>query len=151
MSESTTLSIFPDLNVWLALSSPDHKHFPSAWKWYKALPDQAVLIFCRFTQLGFLRLLTTQSVMGPGTLTQSQAWEAYDRWRDDAGAEFSEEPPELEFIFRSFTAAHQASPKEWADAYLGAFGMAAGLTLVTFDRALAGKVSGSALLRETIS
>lgn len=146
MSESTTLSVFPDVNVWLALSSRDHQHFSAAWNWYSAQPDQAVLIFCRFTQLGYLRLLTTQSVMGQGTLTQAQAWEAYDRWREDAGAEFAEEPVELESIFRSFTGAQKASPKEWADSYLAAFSAASEITLVTFDRALAGKVDGVVLL-----
>jgi len=31
-------------------------------------------------------LLATESVMGKGTLTQAQAWQAYDRWRK-SGAE----------------------------------------------------------------
>jgi hypothetical protein len=141
-----TSSVFPDVNVWLALSSPDHRHFPSAWSWYSALPDQTVLYFCRFTQLALLRLLTTQSVMGPGTLTQAQAWEAYDRWLEAAGAEFAEEPSGLESIFRSFTGAEQASPKEWADAYLAAFSLAIEMPLVTFDRALAGKAEGAVVL-----
>jgi hypothetical protein len=141
-----TLSVFPDVNVWLAMSSPDHQHFSVAWRWYEALPDEDVLHFCRFTQLGLLRLLTTQSVMGSGTLTQAQAWEAYDRWVEAAGAGFAEEPSRLEATFRSFTNARQASPKEWADAYLAAFSDTANLTLVTFDRALAGKVKGAVLL-----
>jgi toxin-antitoxin system PIN domain toxin len=104
------------------------------------------LVFCRFTQLGFLRLLTTQSVMGQGTLTQAEAWQAYDRWLESAGAEFTEEPAELESIFRSSTGAQQPSPKEWADAYLAAFAKASGFTLATLDRALAGKVEGAVLL-----
>ena len=74
-----TSSVFLDINVWLALSSREHSHFESAWAWYKRLPPSTVLLFCRITQLGLLRLLTTQSVMGQGTLTQAQAWEAYDR------------------------------------------------------------------------
>jgi toxin-antitoxin system PIN domain toxin len=146
MSKSMTSSVFPDVNVWLALSSPDHQHFPVAWSWYTALPDPTVLIFCRHTQLALLRLLTTQSVMGQGTLTQAQAWEAYDRWLEAAGAEFAEEPAGLEAAFRSFSTAQQASPKEWADAYLAAFSHAAQISLVTFDRALAGKVEGVLLL-----
>jgi hypothetical protein len=146
MNAFTTLSVFPDVNVWLALSTPDHQHFSAAWNWYRAAPDQTVLTFCRLTQWGFLRLLTTQSVMGQGTLTQAQAWEAYDRWIEAAGAEFAEEPAGLEPVFRSFSGAQQASPKEWADAYLAAFAEAAELTLVTFDRVLAGKAKGVVLL-----
>ena len=146
MSKSTILSVFPDVNVWLALSSPDHQHFSTAWNWYTKLPVHAALIFCRITQLGLLRLLTTQSVMGRGTLTQAKAWEAYDRWFESAGVEFAEEPLELEAVFRSFTGAEQASPKEWADAYLAAFSSVAEAPLVTFDRALAGKAEGAVLL-----
>jgi hypothetical protein len=91
-------------------------------------------------------LLTAQSTMGQTTLTQVQAWEAYDRLLGASGASFADEPFGMESIFRSYTAAQQASPKEWADAYLAAFAEAANLTLVTFDRALAGKVAGAVLL-----
>ena len=134
------------MNVWLALSSPDHEHFPVAWKWYTALADDQVLFFCRITQLGLLRLLTTRSVMGASTLTQSEAWAAYDRWRQDADAQLLDEPSGLEAFFRSRTQADNVSPKEWSDAYLAAFADAAGLELVTFDKALAGKAKGAVLL-----
>jgi hypothetical protein len=84
--------------------------------------------------------------MGQGTLTQAQAWEAYDHLLGTAGAKFAEEPAGMESIFRSFTGIQQISPKEWAEAYLAAFSLAARVTLVTFDRALAGKVKGAILL-----
>jgi predicted nucleic acid-binding protein len=84
--------------------------------------------------------------MGPGTLTQTGAWAAYDRWVEDAGAEFVEEPVGLEESFRSLTGSQQTSPKDWADSYLAAFSSAATITLVTFDRALAGKAKGALLL-----
>jgi toxin-antitoxin system PIN domain toxin len=141
-----TSSAFLDVNVWLALTSPDHQHSPSAWHWYQSLPASAVLVFCRFTQLGLLRLLTTQSVMGEGTLTQWHAWKAYDRWIEDAGAEFAEEPAGVELAFRSLSGAHQASPKDWADSYLTAFSAVSSIPLVTFDRALAAKARGAILL-----
>ncbi len=146
MNRSTTSSVFPDINVWLALSTPDHQHFRVAWDWYTALPDVCVLAFCRITQLGLLRLLTTQSVMGRGTLTQAEAWQAYDHWIEAAGAEFADEPEELEPAFRALSVTQQASPKEWADAYLAAFSDISGFPLITFDRALAAKVKGAVLL-----
>jgi toxin-antitoxin system PIN domain toxin len=146
MSRFTTLSVFPDVNVWLALSTPDHQHFAKAWTWYTDLPTDASLYFCRFTQLGLLRLLTTGSVMGQGTLNQVEAWEAYDRWLNAGHAEFAEEPTGLDAVFRSRSAGRQASPKDWADSYLASFAAAAHLTLVTFDKALASKVKGSILL-----
>lgn len=104
------------------------------------------LLFCRITQLGLLRLLTTQAAMGQGTLTQAQAWDAYGRWLEDAGAAFVEEPSGLESAFRSMSGSQQASPKEWADAYLAAFAEQANLMLVTFDRALTAKSRGALLL-----
>ncbi len=146
MNRFTTLSVFPDVNVWLALSTPDHQHFAKAWSWYTALPADASLRFCRFTQLGLLRLLTTASVMGKGTLNQLEAWDAYDRWLNTGHAEFTEEPTRLDAVFRSKSARTQASPKDWADSYLASFAAAAHLTLVTFDKALASKVRGAVLL-----
>ena len=137
---------FPDVNVWLALSSPDHMHFASAWKWYSTLPDQTVLMFCRHTQLGMMRLLTTQSVMGLGTLTQAQTWDVYDRWLEAGGVEFAMEPKGLDSTFRSLTAAQTASPKDWADSYLAAFSSAADVPLITFDKALAEKAKRAVLL-----
>jgi predicted nucleic acid-binding protein len=52
----------------------------------------------------------------------------------------------MEAIFKARTDSNQVSPKVWNDAYLAAFAEAAGLTLVTFDRALAGKTKGAVLL-----
>lgn len=147
MSKSTISSVFPDVNVWLALSTPDHEHFRSAWKWYTSLPAGTVLIFCRITQLGLLRLLTTQAVMGQGVLNQAEAWRTFDRWIKAGGAEFAEEPSGFEARFRSNTSTVQASPKEWADAYLAAFSFMHGSPLITFDRALAGKAKGTILLQ----
>jgi toxin-antitoxin system PIN domain toxin len=132
--------------VWVALSSPDHEHFAKAWRWYKSLDPAEILCFCRITQLGLLRLLTTQPVMGLGTLTQTGAWNLYDRWLSDASAEFLEEPVGMDIIFRSRTQSPKASPKEWADAYLAAFAESAHLTLITFDKALAAKAKGAVLL-----
>ena len=141
-----TSSVFLDINVWLARSSRDHRHFEPAWTWYKRLPPSTVLLFCRITQLGLLRLLTTQSVMGQGTLTQAQAWEAYDRLLETAGADFVDEPAGKESAFRSLSGSQQASPKEWADSYLSALSFTAGVPLITFDRALAAKAKGAVLL-----
>ncbi len=84
--------------------------------------------------------------MGPGTLTQAEAWQAYDEWIEGAGASLAGEPAGLEELFRRMSSAEQVAPKEWADAYLAAFSQAAEMPLVTFDRALAAKVEGSILL-----
>jgi predicted nucleic acid-binding protein len=56
------------------------------------------------------------------------------------------EPPSLDPLFRARTSSNEMATKQWADGYLAAFAEAAQLTLVTFDRALAGKAKGSVLL-----
>lgn len=84
--------------------------------------------------------------MADETLSQLQAWKTYDRWLAEGGAEFREEPSELEVCFRSLTKSSKGSAKDWADAYLAAFSMTSGISLVTFDKALAGKAEGAVLL-----
>ncbi len=130
--------LFPDLNVWLALSVTGHPHNTVAWVWLHRQPDDLRLILSRYTQLGLLRLLTNPAVMGEQTLTLRQAWTAYDRWLQDPRVEFYPEPRTLDLEFRKAThpfAAKQAS--KWVgDCWLLAFAQAAGAHLVTFDRAL---------------
>jgi toxin-antitoxin system PIN domain toxin len=140
------LLIFPDVNVWLALNYQAHSHSSAAVRWYDSLDPSTVLVFCRHTQLGLFRLLSTESVMKLDAMNQLQCWEVFDRWIGSGQAYLAQEPPGLETGLRARTAAESASPKTWADAYLSAFAEAAHLTLVTFDRALAGKLKGAVLL-----
>jgi len=99
------------------------------------------------TQLGLLRLLTNQSAMGKDVLTQSEAWGAFDAFLANPANRMIEEPRGIDPVFRRYTDRNEASTKQWADGYLAAFAMAAGIQLVTFDRALAGKAKGAVLLR----
>lgn len=146
MSAYLISSAFPDLNVWVALSSTRHSHHTQALQWFHKLEDTE-LVFCRYTQLGFLRLITSESVMGRDTLTHAQAWDEYDAWLQSGVAMFLEEPRQLEQIFRSFSTKSQSSPKEWADSYLAAFSVASGIRLVTFDRGLKSRLTDAILLR----
>lgn len=129
-------SLFPDVNVWLALTHERHVHHPLAAQWLDGKAEP--VCFCRFTQLGLLRLLTNEQVMGADVLTQRKAWHAYHRWFEDDRVAFHDEPDSarLETSFEELSTRSQPSTKLWADAYLGAFARTAGLTLVTFDQAL---------------
>jgi toxin-antitoxin system PIN domain toxin len=129
---------FPDLNVWLALSDRTHVHNASAWDWFNLVPGDARLVFSRYTQIGLLRLLTNQSVMGPETMTLRQAWHAYDDWRNDPRVEFYPEPLGMEAAFREATAPHETKPaSKWiGDCYLLAYAKECRAVLATFDRAL---------------
>jgi predicted nucleic acid-binding protein len=80
-------------------------------------------------------------------LTQLQAWHAYDDWLSDERVLFLSEPLDLESSFRELTQLRHAAPKDWADSYLIAFAGAAGLHLVTFDKAMARRASKAIQLR----
>jgi toxin-antitoxin system PIN domain toxin len=136
----TTSFLFPDINVWVALTHGGHVHHLVARDWLQSLDTDVRFCFCRFTQLGLLRLLTAEGVMGDEVLNQVEAWAVYDRWQEDERVTFLEEPQTLERRFRSRTRMKQAAPKVWADAYLAAFAEAAQVTLVTFDRAFRGRL-----------
>ncbi len=146
MPPSTT-SLFPDINVWVALTYEGHVHHVAAAAWFARLRADATLAFCRFTQLGLLRLLTTQVVMGDEVMTQPKAWAAYDRWLQDPRVTFIDEPAEIEPLFRSLTRRRQPATKDWADSFLAAFATAGGLTVVTFDQGLRTKARSAILLR----
>jgi toxin-antitoxin system PIN domain toxin len=134
------------VNVWLALAHEIHPQHETAAAWGASLSSGVVLLFCRFTQLGLLRLLTNQSAMGADVLTQAEAWAAYDAFLAAGNTRWMEEPRGIDPLFRRRTNRNEVSTKQWADGYLAAFSVAAGIQMVTFDRALAGKVKGAVLL-----
>lgn len=130
----------------MALTYEGHTHHRTAAAWFAALDPEVSLLFCRFTQLGLLRLLTTEAVMGDEVMTQPEAWSAYESWHKDPRVEFVNEPSEAETRFRALTRLRQPATKDWADSYLAAFAAAGHLTLVTFDRAMRAKTKSVVLL-----
>jgi toxin-antitoxin system PIN domain toxin len=140
--------LFPDVNVWLALTYAGHIHHSSARDWLEEVKTESRVCFCRFTQISLLRLLTTQAIMGTDeVMTQFQAWQAFDRWLTDGRVIFLEEPPDLDGIFRALSRQHTPSPKTWADCYLAAFASVSGSRFVTFDRGFQGKLDDLLILR----
>ena len=122
------------MNVWFALATIEHVHSVLARRWWAA--EAGTIAFCRLTQLGFLRLMTTAAAMDGKPLTIAAAWRVYDRLYEDERVRFVAEPPEIERNFREKAVGKTASPKVWADAWLLATAQEAGGTLVTFDKAL---------------
>jgi toxin-antitoxin system PIN domain toxin len=146
MRQSSNSFLFPDINVWLALSYGGHVHHPVARKWFEQLDGDAHLCFCRFTQIGLLRLLTTEALMGADVLSQAEAWHIYDNWVGDDRISLLDEPPLIEASFRALFQQKRPSPKDWADAYLAAFAAISDLRLVTFDQAFRAKSPSLLLL-----
>lgn len=135
MNRSITSSNFPDVNVWLALIVSSHVHAAAARRWFERSERQQ-FYFCRFTQIGLLRLLTTQAVMQDRVLGMKGAWKVWLRCLEDDRIQFLNEPSGMETEFRRQTGLRQSSPKLWADGYLAAFAVCAGLTVITFDKGL---------------
>lgn len=128
---------FPDINVWLALATPEHIHAAVARRWWNE--ESADIAFSRVTQIGFLRLMTTSAAMDGKPLSMAEAWRVYDRFFEDDRVMFLPEPPDVEEQFRARTAARTPSPKMWADAWLLAIAEAAEGVLVTLDQTLAAR------------
>ncbi len=127
-----------DINVWLAMTWDQHPQHTSAAGWYDAA-DPANFLFCRFTMLGFLRLLTNEKAMGDSAVTLGGALQLFDTWRQDPRVEMASEPRGTEALFRCAVAPFELQPatKAIADCYLVGFAEAAGAHLVTFDKTLA--------------
>jgi hypothetical protein len=146
------LTAFPDINVWLALLLADHTHRRTALDW-RDNGEADSIAFCRITQPGVLRLLTTPAAMNGKPLTMNAAWKAHERLYQDARVVFLAEPVSLEEPLRRLASggAASSSKNRWAgklraNACLTAFASRSGATLVTCDRALASRSDGSLLL-----
>jgi len=127
----------PDINVWVALAVPAHTHHGSALGWSEGEPPVA-LNFCRYTQQGLLRLLTTSAVtslFGQQPMTNHEALTHMGVLLDDARIFFAQEPDRLHTQWALFADVRTASPKLWMDAYLAAFALCGGYRLVTTDKA----------------
>lgn len=123
----------PDVNVWIALTSDRHVHHPAAKSWLDGARDRQ-LVFCRITEMGFLRLLTNAAVMGEDVLTPQQAWTVYDTWRADERVFFLPEPAGFSAAWRRVSQWIAGGPNAWTDAYLATFAHAVSAGVTTFDR-----------------
>ncbi len=126
----------PDINVWVAMWWDGHAHHPAAKTWFSTV-ELSGAAFCRITQMGFLRLITNARLMDEDVVSQKQAWEIYERIVRDPRVLFVPEPEGLETAWKRITQSLSAETNVWTDAYLAAFATVQGLTLVSFDRALA--------------
>ena len=124
----------PDVNVWLALAAERHVHHTRARRWFESLTADTVL-FCRVTQMGFLRLLTNHHVLAEDVLSAAGAWDVYEDLRRDDRVSFSAEPTGLEERWRGLTQQGQISGATWTDTYLISFALLRNERPVSCDRA----------------
>ena len=127
-----------DLNTWIALSLETHPQHRPARQWYEQTPLlRGDLVFCRQTELGFLRLITQAPVMarcGVAPLSNTEAIEFLDSLYADPAVSREDEPPATRSLWLQFAQGPLPSPHVWMDAYLAAFTVSLGAELVTFDQ-----------------
>jgi toxin-antitoxin system PIN domain toxin len=132
------MTCLPDVNVWIALAAERHSLHRAARHWFSNLQEEK-LVFCRLTQLGFLRLLTNKHVMQEEVMRPDEAWEAYRVLRLDRRIGNLAEPHEFPETWQAFTEGPSGSPNLWTRAYLCALAHAGRLSLVTFDAKIPAK------------
>ena len=135
-ASSTGSMVLADVNVWLATLVQQHPHHQSALDWWRhdVLPGAHEVLFCRVTQLGLLRLLSNEIVMGASRRTPREAWRDYDSLLAQRPVGYLSEPDGVDRILRSHTLDEDASASLWTDAYLASVAQTADVSLATFDR-----------------
>ena len=94
------------------------------------------MVFCRVTELAFLRLVTNRAVTGDDALTRRQAWDLLIALQADPRIKFVPEPRGLAPLWIAFSKRDDRSHLLWTDDYLAAFAQAMGAELVTLDGGL---------------
>ncbi len=126
--------ILPDLNMWLAAVWKNHSHHQKAKQWFDGEEDS--IVFCRVTQMGFLRLISNKSVMRSDVLTRLDAWNSYEQLVWDERIQYIAEPDGMEMFWKMFSKKPDHSHLLWTDDYLAAFALKIEARIVTFDRAM---------------
>lgn len=146
---STNQRYLLDVNILIAILDEYHSHHHAAREWFDT-PGLAWAL-CPFTEAGFLRYMTMPK---PGTnvprMSMEKAVALLENLTHEPGHRYQLVPADWQTLTRPF-AKHILGHKQVTDAWLLGTALQAGLTLVTFDRAmlhLAGEFRGSVLLLE---
>ena len=108
-------------------------HHEAAVRWWNADESERI-VFCRLTQMGLLRLLTTASVMNQKPLTSAAAWTVYDRLFADQRVGSRPEPRGLDVVFRTDRFVGRGVAKGVGGCDLSAFAAELGGEVVTLDK-----------------
>ena len=123
-----------DANVWLALIAKDHFHHRDAMRWFDDQLNSSC-VFCRVTQMAFLRHLTNPKIMrGENVRSQVEAWRDYEALLEDPRVDYLREPAGTGVHFKRLTQSSHPKRSSWTDGYLAAIAQVAGYGIVTFDR-----------------
>jgi uncharacterized protein len=123
-----------DVNVLVALSDPEHEHYPAARKWFNSL-NGAEWCVCPLTEAGFVRVSTNPRISNPLVRTFAQATAVLAGLATVSGYNYwpiRESWATLTMAFVDRITGHQ----QITDAYLLGLAIKENGVLVTFDRGL---------------
>jgi toxin-antitoxin system PIN domain toxin len=130
MSSSADL---PDLNVWLALATPDHAHHQQALAYWEQQAAEQVL-FCTVTALGLVRLVSQPKVMGSAVRSAQAASALLQAFCQQAGGRMAAPASEGWDVFHQLIGKENPPARLCTDTYLAALAISNGWRLVSFDR-----------------
>jgi len=122
-----------DVNFLIAILDIKHEHSEQASSWLKNAGERHSIVICRVAQMGAIRLLTKQSIMGAGVLTGAEAWGYLNTLFKDDRFVFGSEPVSFESSWQTICEWTPKGSSAETGSYLAAFAIAGNLTMVTFD------------------
>ena len=123
----------PDLNVWLALSWPDHSHHQQAVHyWEQQAADQ--VLFCTVTALGLVRMVSQPKLMGVAVKNAAEASALLHALCQQPGVQLAEPEHNGWEVFHQLLQSAELPARLCTDAHLAALAIANGWRLVSFDR-----------------
>jgi toxin-antitoxin system PIN domain toxin len=91
------------------------------------------IAFCRVTALAFLRLSTHPKILSR-PLSSEEAWDIYQRYRDEARVGFILDSPGADQGFMEYSLQSGFTHELWTDCYLAALARFRNCRLVSFDQ-----------------
>lgn len=125
-----------DANIWVAATFPTHPFHSPALSALEAATAEAPAVFCRSTQVSFLRLATTPQLLkqyGAKGFTNDDVLAGLQILLSRPSVVEMDEPPGTAALWLRLAARNTASPKVWMDAYLAAFAISGEMRLVSLD------------------
>ena len=130
---SSTTADLPDLNVWLALTWPDHSHHQHAVHYWEQQAADHVL-FCTATALGLVRLVCQPKLMGTAVRNAAEAADLLNALCQQPGVQLAEPDHDGWEVFHQLLRGGEIPSRLCTDAHLAALAIANGWRLVSFDR-----------------
>ena len=126
-------SDLPDLNVWLALATPDHFHHQQTLNYWEHQAAEQVHL-CTVTALGLVRLLSQPKLMGPAVQTTYEASAILQALCQQPGVSLAIPANDGWDVFHQLMREGDLSARLCTDAYLAALSISNDWRLVSFDR-----------------